>query len=110
MDLCDRDRFRGLKYNFEINKPILFLYTSKFSQKDIKGGYLSHLLGFEVTEQIQGTEAVLEAETVTLAFMNRVGHFILKMLTKKYKRGLQFSSFRIRGHRMDLGDGGRFRG
>ena len=28
------------------------------------------------------------------------------MLTKIYKRGLPFSSFRIRGHRIDLRDGG----
>ena len=32
------------------------------------------------------------------------------MLTKKDKSGLPFSSFRIRCHRMDLGDGGCFRG
>ena len=32
------------------------------------------------------------------------------MLTKKDKSGLTFSSFRIQGHRMDLRDGGCFRG
>ena len=32
------------------------------------------------------------------------------MLIKKDKSGLTFSSFRIQGHRMDLRDGGCFRG
>ena len=55
-------------------------------------------------------EAILEAENVTLAFMNRFGHFILQNADKKYKRGLTFSSLGFEGHRMDLGDEGCFRG
>ena len=55
-------------------------------------------------------EAVLEAENITLAFMNRFGRSILQNAHQKYKRGLHFSSFRIRGHRMDLRKGGCFRG
>ena len=55
-------------------------------------------------------EAVLEAENVFLAFMDRFGRFILQNAHKKYKRGLSFSHFWIRGHRRDLGDRGRFRG
>ena len=47
-------------------------------KKNIKGGYLPHIFGFEVTEGIQGTEAVLEAEDVTLEFMNRFGCVILQ--------------------------------
>ena len=46
-------------------------YTSKCSQKNLKGGYLTHLLGFEVTERIEEMEAVLEAENITLAFRNQ---------------------------------------
>ena len=51
-DLGDRGRFRGLRSNFGIYEPICLFYTSKYSQKYIKGGYLSYLLGFEVTEWI----------------------------------------------------------
>ena len=42
----------------------------------MKGGFLSHVLGFEVTERIQEMEAVSEAENVTL-FMSQFGRFIL---------------------------------
>ena len=55
-------------------------------------------------------EAVLEAENVFLAFMDRFGRFILQNAHKKCKMGLPFSYFRIQGHRRDLGDRGRFRG
>ena len=51
-------------------------------KKNIKGGYLSHIFGLEVTEGIQGTEAVLEAEDVTLVFMNQYGRFILQNVHK----------------------------
>ena len=44
----------------------------------MKGGFLSHVLGFEVTERIQEMEAVSEADNVTLAFMNRFGRFKLQ--------------------------------
>ena len=44
----------------------------------MKGGFLSHVLGFEVTERIQEMEAASEADNVTLAFINRFGHFKLK--------------------------------
>ena len=76
----------------------------------MKGGFLSHVLGFEVTERIQEIEAVSEADNVTLAFMNRFCCFKLKMLTLKYERGFLFSRLRIRGHRTNPGNGGRFRG
>ena len=76
----------------------------------MKGGFLSHVLGFEVTERIQEMEAASEADNGTLAFINRFGCFKLQMITLKYKRGFPFSCFRIRGHRTDLGDGGCFRG
>ena len=55
-------------------------------------------------------EAVLEAENVTLAFMDRFGSLYLRMCRKIYNRGLLFSSFRIRGHRINLRDRGCFRG
>ena len=55
-------------------------------------------------------EAVLEGEDLTLVIMNQYDRFILQNAHKKYKRGLPFSSFRVLGHRMDLGDGGCFRG
>ena len=45
------------------------------AHNEIQGGYLDHVLGFEVTEGIQETEAVLEAENLTLAFMNQFGRF-----------------------------------
>ena len=44
--------------------------------KNLKGGYLTHLIGFEVTESIEEMEAVLEAENITLAFRNQYGRFI----------------------------------
>ena len=44
----------------------------------MKGGFLSHVLGFEVTERIQEMEAASEADNVTLAFINRFGHFKLQ--------------------------------
>ena len=44
----------------------------------MKQGFLSHVLGLEVTEQIQEIEAVSEADNVTLAFMKRYGHFELQ--------------------------------
>ena len=77
MDLGDGGCFRGRKCNFGIYEPIWSFYTLKCSQKNIKGGNLSQLLGFEVTEWIQVMEAVLEAENVTLVFMNRFGCVIL---------------------------------
>ena len=55
-------------------------------------------------------EAVLEAENVFWAFMDRFGRFILQNAHKKCKMGLLFSYFRIQGHRRDIGDRGRFRG
>ena len=56
-------------------------------------------------------EAVLKAENVTLALINRFGRFILQNVHKKKdKSGLPCSSFRIQGHRIDLGDRGCFRG
>ena len=48
----------------------------KMLKKIYKRGYLSHLSGFEVKERIWETEAVLEAENVTLAFMDQFGRFI----------------------------------
>ena len=55
-------------------------------------------------------EAVTEAENVTLAVINRFGRFKPQNAPIKYKRGLPFQRFRIRGHRTDLGDGDCFRG
>ena len=49
---------------------------------NVKWGYFSHTLGFKVTEGIKGTEAVLEAEDVTLVFMNQYGRFILQNVHK----------------------------
>ena len=43
-----------------------------------KRGFLSHFLGFEVTERISEMEAVSEADNVTLAFMNQFGRFQLQ--------------------------------
>ena len=43
-DLGDRDRFRGWKCNFSVYELIWSFYTTKCSQKNIKGCYLS-LLG-----------------------------------------------------------------
>ena len=70
-DLGNGGCFRGWKCNFGIYEPIQLCYTSKCSQKNLKGGYLTHLLGFEVTERIEEMEAVLEAENITLAFRNQ---------------------------------------
>ena len=50
---------------------LIFLLTKKY-----KRGLPSHIFGLEVTEEIKGTEAVLEAEDVTLVFMNQYGRFI----------------------------------
>ena len=49
----------------------------------MKGGFLSHVLGFEVTERILEMEAVSEAENVTLVFMNQFGCVILRNAHKK---------------------------
>ena len=51
-------------------------FISKSWKNKIKEGYISHIFGFEVKERIWETEAVLEAENVTLAFMDQFGHFI----------------------------------
>ena len=83
MDLGDGGCFRGRKCNFGIYGPIWSFYTLKCSQKDIKVGNLSQLLGFEVTEWIKVMEAVLKAENVTLALINRFGRFILQNVHKK---------------------------
>ena len=58
---------------FMTNSVVLYF---KMLTKNLKGGYLTHLLGFEVTERIEEMEAVLEAENITLAFRNQYGCFI----------------------------------
>ena len=50
----------------------------KCSHQNTKGGFLSHVLGFEVTERIQEMEAITEADNVALAFMNQFGRFKLQ--------------------------------
>ena len=49
----------------------------------MKGGFLSHVLGFKVTERIQEMEAASEADNVTLTFMDRFGRFIFQNAHKK---------------------------
>ena len=81
MDLGDGGCFRGQKCNFGIYEPIWSFYTLKCS-------HLSHHLRFEVTDRIQEMEVVLEAENVTLVFMNRFGRSILQNAhTKNVKWG-----------------------
>ena len=93
MDLGDGGCFRGQKCNFGIYEPIWSFYTLKCSQKNIKGGNLSQLLGFEVTEWIQVMEAVLEAENVTLAFMDRFSRLIPQNAHKNMEKGITFLIF-----------------
>ena len=68
-------------YFWHLWTDLVVLYF-KMLTKNVKWGYLSHTLGFKVTEGIKGTEAVLEAEDVTLVFMNQYGRFILQNVHK----------------------------
>ena len=60
---------------------------------NLKWGYLSHTLGFKVTEGIKGTEAVLEAEDVTLVFMNQYVRFLPQNTHKNISKGVTFFIF-----------------
>ena len=60
----------------------------------MKGGFLFHVLGFEVTERIQEMEAVSVADNVTLAFMNRFGRFKLQNAHIEIWKGVSFLTFK----------------
>ena len=68
-------------YFWHLWTDLVVLYF-KMLTKNVKWGYFSHTLGLKVTEGIKGTEAVLEAEDVTLVFMNQYGRFILQNVHK----------------------------
>ena len=57
----------------------LCFFISKCWQNNIEEGYITPIFGFEV-------------ENVTLAFMNRYGCSILKMLTQNIKGGFLMTS------------------
>merc|ERR1740128_805322 len=77
-DLGDGGCFRGWECDFGICEPIWSFCASKCSEWKIGGGCDSHIWGFGVAERIWETGAVSGAESVTLAFVDQFGRFVLQ--------------------------------